>query len=80
MIWLLSWIWSGSLKSTINAHYWLSVCIAISVALKVIGQLLRFCAVVLGRGDETVARAIKADLQSQWGSRPTLGAFLRGPK
>jgi hypothetical protein len=79
MVWLLSKNWEGSLQSTINAHYWVSVCCAITVSLLIIAALLRFCAVVVNRGDATVVHAIKADLQRRWASRPTLVAFLRGP-
>ena len=80
MVWLLCHLWSGSVKSTIDSHYWLSVLFAISVSLFIIGQLLVFCSAALNRGDATVIQAIKADLQRRWESRPTLGVFLRGPK
>ena len=79
MIWLLSREWEGSLQSTINAHYWTSVCLAITGLMFIIALLLTFGAVVLNRGDATVVHAIKADLQRRWTSRPTLVAFLRGP-
>ena len=80
MIWLFCQLWSGSVKASFETHYWLSVLLAISVSMFFIGYFLQFCAVVLDRGDATVIQAIKADIRRQWEGRPTLGAFLRGPK